>query len=94
MKKIISAISAIVLFAGCAQKPAGEVTDAQILTSPSGNMEMTFHLTAEGTPQYTLNYGDQKVTKIKHNRRGYELKLSNGLEVEFDNMGNFLRLDD
>ena len=39
-------------------------------------------------------YGDQKVTKIKHNRRGYELKLSNGLEVEFDNMGNFLRLDD
>lgn len=39
-------------------------------------------------------YGDQQVKKIKHNRRGYELKLSNGLEVEFDNMGNFLRLDD
>lgn len=39
-------------------------------------------------------YGDYKVRKIKHNRRGYELKLSNGLEVKFDNMGNFLRLDD
>lgn len=39
-------------------------------------------------------YGDYKVKKIKHDRRGYELKLSNGLEVEFDNMGNFLRLDD
>ena len=40
------------------------------------------------------NYNEQRVKKIKHNRRGYELKLSNGLEVEFDNMGNFLRLDD
>ena len=40
------------------------------------------------------NYNGQHVKKIKHNRRGYELKLSNGLEVEFDNMGNFLRLDD
>ena len=40
------------------------------------------------------NYNGQRVKKIKHNRRGYELKLSNGLEVEFDNMGNFLRLDD
>lgn len=40
------------------------------------------------------NYNGQRVKKIKHNRRGYELKLSNGLEVEFDNMGHFLRLDD
>lgn len=40
------------------------------------------------------HYGGQHVKKIKHNRRGYELKLGNGLEVEFDNMGNFLRLDD
>lgn len=40
------------------------------------------------------NYNGQRVKKIKHNRKGYELKLSNGLEVEFDNMGNFLRLDD
>ena len=40
------------------------------------------------------NYNGQRVKKIKHNRRGYELKLSNGLEVEFDNMGKFLRLDD
>ena len=58
MKKIISAI-AIVVLASCA-KP-GAVTDVQTLTSPSGNMEMTFQLTADGTPQYALNYGDQKV---------------------------------
>ena len=61
MKKIIAAISAIALLAGCAAKPAAEVTDAQTLKSPSGNMEMTFQLTAEGTPQYALNYEDIKV---------------------------------
>lgn len=40
------------------------------------------------------NYANHRIIKIKHNRRGYELKLDNGLEVEFDNMGKFLRLDD
>ena len=62
MKRILSAISSIALFAACtATQPAGEVTDVQTLKSPDGNMEMTFQLTAEGTPQYALNYGDQKV---------------------------------
>ena len=62
MKKILSAISSIALLAACtATQPAGEVTDVQTLTSPDGNMEMTFQLTAEGTPQYALNYSGQKV---------------------------------
>ena len=62
MKKILSALSTLALFAACtATQPAGEVTDVQTLKSPDGNMEMTFQLTAEGTPQYALNYGDQKV---------------------------------
>ena len=60
MKKILTVITTALLLAACAPKP-GSVTDVQTLASPSGNMEMTFHLTAEGTPQYTLNYGDQKV---------------------------------
>lgn len=74
MKKILSAISAVILLAGCAAKPAdeGKVTDVQTLQSPSGNMEMTFHLTEEGTPQYTLNYGDQKV--ILPSNMGFELR--------------------
>ena len=50
MKKILTALSALAILAGCAEKPAA-VTDVQTLKSPSGNMEMTFHLTAEGTPQ-------------------------------------------
>ena len=55
MKKILSAIAIIIAAASCAQKQ-GPVTDVQNLASPSGNMEMTFHLTEEGTPQYALNY--------------------------------------
>ena len=49
-----------VLIASCAPKQ-GPVTDVQKIQSPDGNMEMTFQLTSEGTPQYALNYGDQKV---------------------------------
>ena len=73
MKKILSAISAIALLAACTSKqPAGEVTDVQTLKSPDGNMEMTFHLTAEGTPQYALNYGDQQV--ILPSNLGFEFR--------------------
>ena len=60
MKKILSAIIVVALAVACAPKQ-GPVTDVQTLKSPDGNMEMTFQLTSEGTPQYALNYGDQKV---------------------------------
>ena len=60
MKKILSAIVVAALAVACAPKQ-GPVTDVQTLKSPDGNMEMTFQLTSEGTPQYALNYGDQKV---------------------------------
>ena len=60
MKRLLTAIATALLLAACATDP-GPVTDVQTLASPSGNMEMTFHLTADGTPQYALNYGEQKV---------------------------------
>ena len=53
-------MAAAALVIACAPKQ-GPVTDVQTLASPSGNMEMTFQLTAEGTPQYALNYEGQKV---------------------------------
>ena len=71
MKKILTAITTALLFAACAPKP-GPVTDVQTLASPSGNMEMTFHLTADGTPQYALSYGDQKV--ILPSDLGFEMR--------------------
>mgnify|MGYP003306020949 CR=1 FL=1 len=47
MKKTLLAIMSAALLAACAPKQ-GPVTDVQTLASPSGNMEMTFHLTADG----------------------------------------------
>ena len=74
MKRIISAISAIVLLAACTatKQPAGEVTDVQKIKSPDGVLEMTFQLTSEGTPQYALNYDGQKV--ILPSNLGFELR--------------------
>ena len=71
MKRILSAIAAAAIVFACSPKQ-GPVTDVQTMKSPSGNMEMTFQLTADGTPQYTLNYGDQKV--ILPSDLGFELR--------------------
>jgi len=70
MNRILSVLT-IFLIAACTAKQAS-VTDVQTLKSPSGNMEMTFQLSAEGTPQYALNYGDQKV--VLPSDLGYELR--------------------
>ena len=60
MKKILTIIATVSLAVACAPKQS-PVTDVQTLKSPDGNVEMTFQLTAEGTPQYALSYGDEKV---------------------------------
>lgn len=40
------------------------------------------------------NFKDAQVTKLDKGRWGYEIDLNNGLELEFDSNGNFLRIDD
>ncbi len=71
MNRILSIISTVILLAACTSQPV-KVTDIQTLTSPDGTLEMTFHLTEDGTPQYTLNYGDQKV--ILPSNLGFEFR--------------------
>ena len=71
MKKIFSSIITLALAVACAPKQ-GPVTDVQTLKSPDGNMEMTFHLTAEGTPQYALSYGEQEV--VLPSNLGFEFR--------------------
>ena len=91
MKKILTALSALAILAGCAEKPAA-VTDVQTLKSPSGNMEMTFHLTAEGTPQYALNYGDQQV--ILPSNLGFEFRgVLKAQELVFNQDGTISKED-
>ena len=91
MKKILTALSALAILAGCAEKPAA-VTDVQTLKSPSGNMEMTFHLTAEGTPQYALNYGDQQV--ILPSNLGFEFRgVLKAQQIVFNEDGTISKED-
>lgn len=40
------------------------------------------------------NYPGQKVFEISRDRRKIEVELSSGLDLEFDNTGKFLRVDD
>jgi len=70
MNKILPVLT-IILLAACTAKQ-GTVTDVRTLSSPSGNMEMTFQLSEEGTPQYALNYEGKKV--ILPSELGYELR--------------------
>lgn len=45
---------------------------AQKITAPNGDLEMEFLLLKDGTPTYTLNYKNQEV--IKSSKLGFELK--------------------
>ncbi|MDE7080860.1 MAG: PepSY-like domain-containing protein [Muribaculaceae bacterium] len=40
------------------------------------------------------NFKGVNVVGVDKKRRGYEVKLANGIELEFDTSGNFLRYDD
>lgn len=50
-------------------------------------------------PQSILNYVNKsfpntKIIKIEKNRFSYDVELTNGLDLEFDSKGNFVRIDD
>lgn len=40
------------------------------------------------------NFKGVNVVGVEKKRRGYEVKLANGIELKFDTSGNFLRYDD
>lgn len=41
-----------------------------------------------------MNYAGKEIIKIEKDWRDYEVKLSNGLELTFDNKGNLIDIDD
>ena len=50
-------------------------------------------------PQAIANYVKSKfpsiaIVKIDKDMQGYDIELSNGLDLEFDQAGNFMRMDD
>ncbi len=40
------------------------------------------------------NHSGTRVVGVEKERRGYDVTLSNGIELKFDSQGNFLRYDD
>ena len=40
------------------------------------------------------NHKGQRIVGIEKNRSGYEVELSNGVEMKFDKQGNFVKFDD
>lgn len=65
---IVAAAAVMTAFSGFAQNP----TDAEVLKSPDGNLELRFAITAAGTPTYSLNYGGNAV--ILPSELGYEIR--------------------
>lgn len=57
---------------GCTNGENSQITDVNTLSSPDGKLKMSFHLTGDGTPEYTLDYDGRPV--ILSSGMGFELR--------------------
>ena len=65
---IVAAAAVMTTFSGFAQNP----TDAEVLKSPDGNLELKFALNDKGAPTYSLTYGGKDV--ILPSEMGFEIR--------------------
>ena len=72
MNKLVTGLCAAALLIGCTNGKNSQITDINTLSSPDGKLEMSFHLTGDGTPEYTLNYDGRPV--ILSSGMGFELR--------------------
>ncbi|MGA8854934.1 MAG: glycoside hydrolase family 97 N-terminal domain-containing protein, partial [Christiangramia sp.] len=70
-----------ILLVGILFLMAINVSIAQSIESPNGELEMEFSLQEDGTPVYKLNYKDQQV--IKTSKLGFDLKEEKDLLSNF-----------
>ena len=74
---------------------AGDVVTRDVNKLPVAAREMIGKHFSQTISKYMkANYNGHKTVKIERNRKGYELTLENGLEVDFDQFGGFLKLSD
>lgn len=60
-----------------------------------GNRAVPSALVLKPISQYvSKNFKGQKIVSVDVNRNDYKIELSNGVELKFDRVGNFLRIDD
>ena len=58
------------------------------------NLIVPASLVPAAVAQYVQQqYADASIVKIERDRRGYEVKLSTGLELKFDSNGKFIKID-
>ena len=72
MNKLVTGLCTAALLIGCTNGENSQITDVNTLSSPDGKLEMSFHLTVDGTPEYTLNYDGRPV--ILSSGMGFELR--------------------
>ena len=72
MNKLVTGLCTAALLIGCTNGKNSHITDVNTLSSPDGKLEMSFHLTGDGTPEYTLDYDGRPV--ILSSGMGFELR--------------------
>lgn len=72
MNKLVTGLCTAALLIGCTNGKNSQITDINTLSSPDGKLEMSFHLTGDGTPEYTLDYDGRPV--IMSSGMGFELR--------------------
>ena len=72
MNKLVTGLCTAAVLIGCTNGESSQITDINTLSSPDGKLEMSFHLTGDGTPEYTLDYDGRPV--ILSSGMGFELR--------------------
>ena len=72
MNKLVTGLCTAAVLIGCTNGENSQITDINTLSSPDGKLEMSFHLTVNGTPEYTLDYDGRPV--ILSSGMGFELR--------------------
>lgn len=70
---------------------AGEEWDE--VEMPAGQAVPATFVIAPISEYVTATYPGQNIVKIEKDRKGYEIKLANGVEIDFDVNGNFIKVD-
>ena len=87
MKRILTTILSIVFVAALSASAQDKV-----ITSPDGNLKLTFSIAADGTPQYSLDRGQTKV--ILPSGLGFELRGTiKSSELVFSEDGSISKTD-
>lgn len=79
MKRVIYLLAMVSLLTGCATEKSTLVTE---ISSPDGTLKMEFLLTDSGTPEYSLQYGENDV--VRPSALGFELRgVMNASEFDY-----------